>query len=203
MKVFHFLFLTCLPLLLVGQNAQLEVFSGLSFAIIREKIEPAPNITSNIFKSHSRMPFGLICDIGMSEHTMLETGIIFSQRGSKIFGTKLNLNYVDLPINLVIRPKNFRFFIGPQISLLRSAKSNDLDLDDAFEKSDFGIRYGVGTDVHFLSFRVIVQNGITDTFKHPNYKWRSNSISLTVGYLFTRWDRSKFAPSAPIKRPVI
>lgn len=195
-SIFWLLFVCCVS---TGfTQVQLEIFTGLTSGKFSEKASTDISV-SDAFKRLNRFPsIGLLSDFGLSESSRLETGLIFSSRGSKIGGDQILLDYIDVPFNFVIQPKNFRAFFGPQLSILSTARTGDFYVTDAFEKKDWCLRYGVGFEKG-IAVRLIFQNGLKDIFTDPSFKWRSNSITLSLGFLIKKFDRSKYIPEDPLK----
>jgi hypothetical protein len=190
----------------MAQDAQVEIYIGLEMGKIGETIVD-DFAQSNDFNRSARLPAaGLMIDAVLSENLLLEFGVAYSPRGARIkipspgsSDIDFDLNYVDLPLNVVIQPESFRVFFGPCISFLASSKIEGLDAMEIYEKRSVGLRYGVGMDIGHFAFRVTMINGLSDIFKNPAYKWRSNSIALTVGVLAKKRNKGLFKPEDPLK----
>jgi hypothetical protein len=85
----------------------------------------------------------------------------------------------------VVAPQNFRLFIGPQLSMLMSAKQEKTSgsVKDAFEKSNWELRYGAGYNRDRVTLQLYFLRGFTDINKDPSVKWKTQSIQLSIGYL--------------------
>lgn len=92
------------------------------------------------------LQIGLITDIAFSDAISLQTGLIFSQKGSKseidvldeTYTSKMNINYLEIPINMVyglnIADNTLQFFAGPYIGIGLTGKiSSDIE---GFEDMD-------------------------------------------------------------------
>jgi len=181
-------------------QVQLEIFAGITSGKIREKISANNTLPREAFKSLIRFPaIGIIGDIGLSEYWRLESGFVLSPRGTKLGNDVIRLDYIDVPLIFIIQPKNFRVFFGPQISFLGNARTGNLVITDAFEKSELGMRYGVGFEKEEFAARLAIQSGLQDMFKHPELKWKSTSVTLSFGYLLKKFDRSRYTPENPLK----
>lgn len=180
----------------IGQGVQVEAYVGLSFASMNGTEEASG---SSRFVSRITFPFGVNLDFPLSENVLLGTGLGYSPRGTDVENlsyspypgtsltvTGISLNYIDMPLLLVIAPSTFRLFVGPQISFLTSADVNGTDISNAIEGTSFGIRYGLGFDGNSLAFRLTGQNGVTDVYKHPTREWTTHAYTLSVGYLFAK-----------------
>lgn len=178
---------------------QVEVYSSLTLGRVREKVED--DLTQqNAFGTLARFPsIGVNVDVGLGENTMFETGLNYSARGSKVFESEFKFDYLDIPLNFVIQPKNFRVFFGPQFSILAGSKLDGQDASVAIENTDFGIRYGLGVEKRKYSVRLIFQNGFKDVFRDTRYKWRSNAINIAIGYIVLRKHGGSATTNDPLK----
>jgi hypothetical protein len=59
------------------------------------------------------------------------------------------------------------------------------DVSKIFNRTSLGIRYGLGitTDSN-LVIQVHMITGLSDIYKHPDYKWRNNAWQFAIGYRF-------------------
>jgi hypothetical protein len=185
----------CLVVCSPAQRTELYAIGGLSSAIMKQ------NGTADNFRRHYSWHTGVLFDIG-AENVMFETGLLYSTRGTDIGSTSglpglnfteftaLKITYLDIPAMLVIAPSNLRLFIGPQLSTMTrvmydgEVMSSD-QVSRNFNKTSLGIRYGLGvtTDSN-LVFQVHMISGLSDIYKHPDYKWKNNAWQFAVGYRF-------------------
>ena len=186
--------LVCLVGVLHGQRTELYVIGGLSSAIVKQNGE------TNNFARHYSWHTGLLFDVG-ADHMMFETGLLYSTRGTKItapignlgmyLGTDystLKITYLDIPALFVIAPTNFRLFVGPQLSIMTRVMyegevlTSD-QVSNTFNRTSLGIRYGFGFHTESnLVLQVSFITGISDIYKHPDYKWRNNAWQFGIGY---------------------
>lgn len=66
-------------------------------------------------------------------------------------GEKVKLTYLEIPVLVVYQPPTTRnisptLFVGPAVSLLMSAKSDDLDIKDDLKSTDLGLVLGAGIE---------------------------------------------------------
>jgi hypothetical protein len=171
-----------------SQRAELLVIGGLTSSIIRENGE-----TSGYSRRYAPH-LGFLGGYGSST-VMIQTGIIYSSQGARInssdpFFTRssaLVMNFINVPVMVVAGPDHVRFFAGPQLSFLTSAKYGDATVHNSFEDTSLGVRYGFGFELKQFLLQMQFCNGLTDIYHHPDLKWVNNSYSFSVGYkLFSR-----------------
>ena len=166
-----------------SQRAEVFVLGGLNGSILK--------INNDINSDFTRLyspTVGVLGGIG-SQYVLGETGLLWSKQGmkSRIDNTETRLNYFDIPLMAVVAPENFRFFAGPQLSILHSAETKGTDITNTFEKMNWGMRFGAGYERRRILIQLHFSNGFTDIQKGPDeYKTRGFQISL--GYmLFTNY----------------
>jgi opacity protein-like surface antigen len=189
-----------------GVNAQLrygvKIGGTLSQVIEKEKGE----------KSESSDPkFGFqaggILEYSFSPSFALQPELLYVNSGGKskveIEGHKstMNLHSIQLPVNLKYKmgTENLKFYVtaGPYLGYIvaakmkqGSAKSVDLFADIEGEKSpykhfDFGL--GAGFGIEFLNNYIAgvgYNYGLANLTKEKNYKMKTGTFNLSIGYLF-------------------
>lgn len=185
----------CLVVCTYAQRTELYAIGGLSSAIMKE------NGSADKFRRHYSWHTGLLFDIG-SDRVMFETGLLYSTRGTDIASvsgwpgmqftdfTTLKITYLDIPAMVVIAPSNLRLFMGPQLSTMTRViydgevmKSEEASFN--FNKTSLSLRYGLGfTTGSNIVIQIHLITGLTDVFKHPDYKWRNNAWQFALGYRF-------------------
>ena len=98
--------------------------------------------------------------------------------------TKINLNYISIPLLLNIRPTKFiTFQVGPQFGILQDKKNSvATNVQSAFKSGDFSMLAGVQLKV--LAFRIYGRYaiGLTNINEIPNQDaWRSRTLQLGIG----------------------
>ena len=98
--------------------------------------------------------------------------------------TKINLNYISIPLLLNIRPTKFiTFQVGPQFGILQDKKNSvATNVQSAFKSGDFSMLAGVQLKV--LAFRIYGRYaiGLTDINEIPNQDaWKSRTLQLGIG----------------------
>jgi hypothetical protein len=92
---------------------------------------------------------GALAHLHISQHFAIQPELMYSGQGAKYneSGTKINLNYINLPILAqYMTGSGFRLQTGPQVGALVSAKVKDdeisTDLKDEYKKIDFSWAFG-------------------------------------------------------------
>lgn len=98
--------------------------------------------------------------------------------------TKINLNYISIPLLLNIRPtKLITFQVGPQFGILQDKKNSvATNVQAAFKSGDFSMLAGVQLKV--LAFRIYGRYaiGLTNINEIPNQDaWKSRTLQLGIG----------------------
>lgn len=185
----------CLVVSSFAQRTELYAIGGLSSAVMKENGDAAS------FRRHYSWHTGLLLDVGV-DRVMFETGLLYSTRGTDIATitgwtglsftdyTTLKITYLDIPAMVVIAPSNLRLFIGPQLSTMTRVMYDGEVLTSEqvsrnFYRTSLGLRYGLGftTDTNIV-VQVHLVTGLTDVYKHPDYKWRNNAWQFAIGYRF-------------------
>lgn len=140
---------------------------------------PTAGIGSTSVSKTANSEFKLAGSAGLSlvysamEHFGLGMDVKYSFEGvaaNNLYKSETNLNYVRIPLKAIyffnntgdkLRPK---LFAGPSLGFLTSAKANDFDVINSFEKFDIGLLLGAG-----LNYRI------------ANKTWFNTDISYTHG----------------------
>ena len=171
---------------LVSVNAQTSfgVKGGVNSATLNGDIEGN--------KSLIGFNAGLFAEIALADSFYIQPELIYSTQGTDDYQqllskTKLNLDYINLPIMFKYDVAN-RFYLeaGPQVGFLVSAKRDDVDVKDLFEKTDFGANFGLSygfTENVFAQARYNI--GLSDIYKNEGTDKVSNAVlSFSLGYKF-------------------
>lgn len=138
---------------------------------------------------------GVLKDFQISDNFSVQPGILFSSKGSKTkidlgpLGStdlKLNLNYIEIPINAVYRfngeDGGFMLHGGPYLGYLMSAKLNETSGTDGMKKMDFGINVGAGYQLPMgLFVRAQYGLGLASIYEEGG-SVTNRVIGISVGY---------------------
>jgi hypothetical protein len=98
--------------------------------------------------------------------------------------TKINLNYISIPLLLNIRPTKFiTFQVGPQFGILQDKKNSvATNVQSAFKSGDFSMLAGVQLKVLAFRFYGRYAIGLTNINEIPNQDaWKSRTLQLGIG----------------------
>jgi len=175
------------------------------------------------FSAKAGFKIGVIAEYAFNEHFALSSGLVFNQRGFKeIFSgtfmgfeeqstTKINLNYIQLPVNAVVRlpinnSLNIVGFAGPYFSYALSGKvtwegtltsggitttedgERKLDIgfgEDDLNPFDIGLTIGAGLEVSSFFFRVQYEHGLRNLSNDNRYTTMNRNLGLSIGYFFS------------------
>lgn len=121
-------------------NVQFGIKGGLNFANVN--VEDADD---DAFDNLTSFHLGALAHIHMTDRFALQPELFYSGQGAKDGDDKLKLGYLNLPVlGQVMFGEGFRLQTGPQVGYLMSAKNNDDDIKDEFNKIDFSWVFGAG-----------------------------------------------------------
>jgi len=175
-------------------NIKIGATAGVNFSTITKDGEVTDGQTG--FRG------GAVVDFGLSRHFSIVPELLFSQKGWKINGTgftqKATVNYIELPINLVIKfnvASETKLTIFPGFyaayAISGTYKNNEESDKITFGSGvedlnpiDMGFNLGCGIEVKSVFFRFILHGGLKNLSNDPNYKADFNTVSLSLGYYF-------------------
>jgi len=177
----------------VSLFAQLKFDLGLKAGVNFSKVsfDAEDYSAESITKSH----FGAFGRIGW-DRVFVQPEFYFSGKGGdvtkNIASTMTSFNYksMDIPVLLgfrLIKGKAFDFHVvgGPVFSSVSSKEIKGENLLDKkfYEDNYFGIQYGVGVDVLFLTFDARMENGIGNLYSDPTITapGKNQTFMLSVG----------------------
>ena len=138
---------------------------------------------------------GLLGHIHLARQLAFQPELVFSLQGAKYtvagVDTKLNLNYVNVPLLLQYMFDNgFRLQAGPQVGFLISAKSgvgdNDTDVKSSLKTVEFGLGAGMGYVNPATGFGIDVRYnlGLSNINEDDVITSTNRGVQIGVFYLF-------------------
>ncbi len=191
-KLLLSIFLMILTISLFAQmNFDLGVKGGVNFSKI--SFDSDDYSAESVTKTH----FGAFGRIGW-DRVFIQPEFYFSGKGgdvtSGIMSTMTSFNYksMDIPVLLglsVIKGKAFDLHLvgGPVFSNISSEEltGGNLVNKSFYENNYFGIQYGLGIDVLFLTFDARMENGLGDMYSQPGtISGKNQTFMLSVGFKF-------------------
>lgn len=144
----------------------------------------------NSLNSKAGFYAGGLAHIHLSRTWALQPELMYSMQGAKDGSNKLNLDYINIPVQLQYMFDNgFRLQTGPQVGLLMSAKAKSggvkYDVKDGFTNADFswsfGTSYisksGLGADLRY-------NLGLTDIDKATSVTNKNSVFQIGLFYQF-------------------
>jgi hypothetical protein len=134
---------------------------------------------------------GLTYDLGITDHFFIQPGLIYSMKGAQsdsLSDFKFNTSYLEIPILAKYKLESgLNFFAGPYLGILMAAKftdgTNDLDVKDQMESTDFGLKLGVGYQLGMgLGFNVHYELGLSNIYKNNDGTNTNSVIGIGVSY---------------------
>ncbi len=172
-------------------NAQPTFDLGLKGGANFSKISFHPDdYTSDaIIKTH----FGAFARIGW-DRFFIQPEVYFSGKGGDLKSatdavSSFDFSSVDVPLLFglkIIKGNAFNLHLagGPVFSGITATNVKDGSMFDKsfYQKHYFGIQYGVGVDVLFLTFDARMENGLNEFYKsQQSSNMKNNTFMLSVG----------------------
>jgi hypothetical protein len=145
--------------------------------------------------------FGAFARLGKKVY--LQPELLFMKRDGKLTdnstpeGTPesqvgLKINTIDLPILLGIKvmdlkAANVRVMAGPVASFVINKSITGENWDEAIDEDDFknmnwGLQFGAGVDVLFLTLDIRYEIGLNDVSKLENFSLKNNMFTVGLGW---------------------
>jgi opacity protein-like surface antigen len=135
--------------------------------------------------------FGVLTNSPFNRRVGLQTEFLWSQKGAKVSGLKMKLDYFEVPMLLDIRlnttgKSRASLLLGGHYGILLKARANSTNIKPAFEKLDLGLVAGLGVTTgewvidgkYSWGLRNIIAN------KSDKVKNRTLQIGLTKKFRF-------------------
>lgn len=171
-------------------NFDLGIKGGVNFSKISFDIEDYS--AESVTKTH----LGAFGRIGWNR-IFIQPEIYFSGKGGSLEQglvptvASFDFKTFDIPLLLGVRAIkgkvfDLQFVAGPVFS---NITSNDLTLDDVFDSSFyndhyFGIQYGIGVDVLFMTLHARMENGLGEFYSQPDYAGKNQTFMISLGFKF-------------------
>jgi hypothetical protein len=192
----------------MAQN-RFGVAGGVSFSNMKQEIEGLGE-SQGLYQAG--VVFGVLADLPMEKNGSFQAGLNFIQKGvhnKKTIGnpnqvTKLTLNYIEVPLNILFRLPKTPLTIGGGPAFAIGTGGNGTittngtpvkedvnfgdDIDDDFKGLDVGLNGQIAWNLKSgLFVDANYTYGINSLYKYksPEGKLYNRSASLRVGYLFT------------------
>jgi hypothetical protein len=193
--------------------------AGLSSASMRgdavNNLKDLLDFTDGMITSGSRTGFfaGAYTSIPLSDIISLEPALYYSQKGYELKGnlnikgigflganakTKLQSQYIDLPVLLKAHIKGFEVFAGPQLSYLMQTDirstagvlginllNKNMDVTQQFNRWDGGITAGIGYRfINGANLMASYDHGLAKVDANKNMNSYNRSFKVGVGFSF-------------------
>ena len=170
-------------------NFDLGVKGGVNFSKL--SFDQSAYSAESVTKTH----FGAFARIG-GERVFVQPEVYFSGKGVDVKSaantvSSLDFKTVDIPLLLgfnLIKGEtfNFHFLAGPVFSSITSKDvSGTAFTNKSFYKDNyFGIQYGLGIDILFLTFDARMENGLGKVYSDPTIAGKNQTFMLSVGFKF-------------------
>ena len=200
---------------------RLGLTAGINFSNMSIK-EDGKDVGSN-YSAKTGFKIGAIAEYAFNDYFALSPELVFTQRGfkEKISETymgydvsgegKLNINYLQLPVNVIVMypvSDDFKIMgiVGPYFAYALSGKvtaegtakgngvSSSTDSEeklkfgsgeDEVKPSDIGLTIGAGVEFYSFFFRVQYELGLGNLSNDEYSTVRNRNFGLSIGYLFS------------------
>ncbi len=172
-------------------NFDLGVKGGVNFS--KMSFDEDDYSAESVTKTH----FGAFGRIGW-DRVFIQPEVYFSGKGGDLYNlekelTTVDFKTVDVPLLLgvkLIKGKVFDLHIvgGPVFSGITSKDVSDGSLlnEEYYNNHFFGIQYGVGIDVLFLTLDARMENGLGELYSDPTVggKGKNQTFMISLGFKF-------------------
>ncbi|MGB4293177.1 MAG: porin family protein [Bacteroidales bacterium] len=184
-----------LSILLANVNAQkIGIKAGLSLANAQYEYSGTSISTSNL----TGVQAGLIGEVIISNEIYFNSGILFSQKGTKmsLLGVEIDfpINYFEIPLNLAYKYDlgTVKLFAqaGPYFGIGLSAKmkgggfEETIDFGsetDQIKRLDLGINFGAGIEIKKVRLGINYGLGLTNLSNDSDELMKNGVLSFSVG----------------------
>ena len=190
------IFVLCI--LVVNANAQkIGIKAGLSLANAQYEYTQTSISTSNLIGVQA----GLIGEVPISNEIYFNSGILFSQKGTKmsLLGVEIEfpINYLEIPLNLAYKYdlSTVKLFAqaGPYLGVGLSAKMKSGGQEetvgfgsetDQMKQIDLGINFGTGIEIKTVQLGINYGLGLTNLSNDPDELIKNGVLSFSVSLFF-------------------
>ena len=134
------------------------------------------------------LQFGPVVDFGLTHNIDLHIAALYAMKGSQDDDSDSDLksNYIDIPILMRFDFGGLYAEVGPQFSVLLSAKSEGDDVKELLKSSDIAALLGVGYDLGILRIDLRYGIGMTNIIEDPFEDFSNKNKVFTLGatYMF-------------------
>lgn len=142
------------------------------------------------FKSRTGIHAGIMFGVPIMERLVLRPGILFSQRGTRLFDSgneegTLKFDYIDIPVSLILftKPGREGLFLeaGLNAMFLSSGKADNENIKEFLESMDYGLLLGGGFALGGgLSLGLNYNFGLSNVLKPMQGSPRFNNRNLAI-----------------------
>jgi hypothetical protein len=190
-KLLFSMFLLLLTVSLFAQvKFDLGIKGGVNFSKISLDVEDYS--AESVTKTH----FGAFGRIGW-DRIFIQPEVYFSGKGGSVADgliptvTSFDFKTVDVPLLLGVRAIKGKIFdlqivAGPVFSNITSKEISSDEIFDPeyYSNHYFGIQYGIGVDVLFMTLHARMENGLGDFYSQAGKSGKNQTFMLSVGLKF-------------------
>lgn len=169
--------LLLLPFLVQAQGVGIGIKAGANWA--------NQDVSNIDIKTVTSYHFGAYLNLNFSDKWGITPEVQYSAYGSEWNNSKVDLNYVALPVMLRFKPISLiSLEAGPQFSFLTKAHDENLgDVMDQLKNNDFGLAFGAGLHLP-LGFNVGARYilGFTNISEVAEESIKNRTIQLYLGW---------------------
>ena len=177
---------SCMSVAVVAQSTVFGLKAGLNSSSV--KISDGDDYDSKL-----GLHLGGLAHIHLAPHFAIQPEVVFSMQGGKDGDTKLNLNYVNVPVLFqYMFDGGFRLQTGPQLGFMASAKSKngdvEIDVKDDLASIDFAWSFGASylfPGANGLGADLRYNVGISNISDDNSFEARNNVLQVGIFYQFS------------------
>ncbi len=141
-------------------------------------------------KATSGLHLGVLAHVHVTDRFAFQPELVYSMQGAKSEfageDSKLKLHYINIPVlGQVMFGDGFRLQTGPQVGFLLSAKEEDEDVKEDFNKIDFSWSFGASYVTSTgIGFDARYNLGLSNISESDEVKARNRVFQVGIFYLF-------------------
>ncbi|WP_242926493.1 porin family protein [Pontibacter vulgaris] len=135
---------------------------------------------------------GVFAQFAFNDFFSLQPEVLYSRKGFERNDSTFRYDYLEVPVLAVFNvTENISFHLGPQASIMVSAKEEDKEIDlEPFNTFDYGV--AAGAEAHISRFRLGARYNLgfadlrnqNEAGQHINEDIKHGTLQLYVGFSF-------------------
>jgi len=117
---------------------------------------------------------GMVLDMAPIDFLHIQPGLMYILKGTENNGKSVSVHYIEIPLLLSLNVSIIRANVGPYLDIY-------LFGNDKFFNQDFGLSFGLGTDIGKFYIGALYDYGFINMSSDKNFKVFNRTIGLNIG----------------------